>query len=75
MVDPTGVEKSIDTTIPIRAQNTETTAAYITTPLKFCITRIAESAGKMTSAEIKREPTKFIASTIITAVITAIKLL
>ena len=33
---------------------------------------IADSAGKITSAEISREPTKFIASTIITAVITAI---
>ena len=34
--------------------------------------RIAESAGKITSAEISKDPTSFIASTIITAVITAI---
>lgn len=75
IVEPTGVEKKIDSMIPASAQTTEITPAQITTPLKFCITRIADSAGKITSAEISREPTRFIASTMITAVMTAIRLL
>ena len=72
IVEPTGVENSMETTIPTNEQHTEIMAEYITTPLKFLITLIAESAGKITNAEIKREPTKFIAKTIITAVIIAI---
>ena len=35
--------------------------------------RIADRAGKITSAEISREPTRFIASTIITPTTTAIR--
>lgn len=34
--------------------------------------RMADSAGKITSAEISREPTRFIASTMMTATTTAI---
>ena len=34
---------------------------------------IADKAGKITRAEISSDPTRFIASTIITAIITAIK--
>ena len=71
-VGPTGVDARIATSIPISAQSVETIAAVITTPLKVRATRIAESAGKITSAEIRSEPTRFIASTIMTAVITAI---
>ena len=50
----------------------EMTAEQITAFLKLLKSRIAESAGKMMSAEIKREPTRFIARTIMIAVITAI---
>ena len=75
MVAPTGVEKRMDNTIPASAQPMDNTVAQSITPLKFCITRIADNAGKIISAEISSEPTKFIASTIMTAVITAIRLL
>ena len=72
IVAPTGVENIIDTSIPTIAQHDDITADAITTPLKFCIILIAERAGKIISAEIKSEPTRFIANTIIKAVITAI---
>ena len=60
-----------ETRIPIAAQVTDNTAAHIVTLRKFLKIHIAETAGKMTSAEIKREPTRFIASTITTAMIIA----
>jgi len=47
-------------------------AEHTMTDLKLLNTLIAESAGKIIKADIKSEPTKFIASTIITAIITAI---
>ena len=72
MVEPTGVDPRMDISIPIKVQHTEIIAEHMTTPLKLLITLIADNAGKITSAEINNEPTKFIASTIITAVITAI---
>ena len=59
--------------IPPTAQTTEITAALRITPRKLRKMRMAESAGKTISAEVSREPTRFIASTIITAVITAIR--
>ena len=37
------------------------------------VSLIAESAGKITSAEIRRDPTRFMESTMITAMITALK--
>ena len=73
MVGPTGVEASIDATIPAREQSTEIIAAQMITPLKLLNMRIAERAGKIMSADIRREPTRFMARTMITAVITAIK--
>ena len=72
IVEPTGVENRIDTNIPDIAQHTEIIAEQITTPLKLCMIRIEDSAGKIMSAEINKEPTKFIAKTIIIAVTTAI---
>ena len=45
----------------------------MTTSLKVLAIRIEARAGKITRAEIRSEPTRFIASTIITAVITAIR--
>ena len=57
--------------MPSSVHITDSTAEHIVTDLKLLNTRIAESAGKMTSAEISSEPTRFIASTIITAITTA----
>lgn len=73
MVEPTGVPARTDTNMPRIAQTTENIAEQIVTALKFLNTRIAESAGKITSAEIRSEPTKFIARTIIIAIIIANK--
>lgn len=72
MVEPTGVPPRMEIKIPSKAQNTERIAEQIVTALKFLKTRMAERAGKITSAEISSEPTRFIARTIITAMIMAI---
>ena len=53
MVEPTGVPAKIEVNSPISAQTTDTIAAQIVTLLKLLKTRIADSAGKITSAEIK----------------------
>ena len=58
--------------MPAVALKTDNTAALIVTERKDLNNRIADNAGKITSAEIRSEPTRFIASTMITAVITAI---
>lgn len=71
MVDPTGVEAKIEISIPLTAQITDKEAEKITTPLKFLINLIAESAGKIIRADIRREPTRFIPSTIMIAIIIA----
>ena len=73
MVEPTGVSKRIDERMPNIAQKTDITAEKRMTDLKFLKSRMDESAGKMIRAEIKREPTRFIARTITMAIITAIK--
>lgn len=72
IVEPTGVPKMTAIIIPASAHITEITAEKTTTGKKLLNIRIAESAGKITSAEINSEPTRFIASTMITAVITAV---
>ena len=72
IVAPTGVENRMDNIIPVPAQITDMTAEQMITLLKLWNTRIAESAGKIINAEISREPTKFMAMTIIKAVMTAI---
>lgn len=73
MVEPTGVPARIEINIPNVAQITENIAAQMVTLLKLLNIRIADTAGKITSAEINNEPTKFIARTIITAIIIASK--
>ena len=72
MVGPTGVPASIEINIPRTAQNTEIIALLIVTALKFLNILIEDRAGKIISAEIRSEPTRFIARTITTAIITAI---
>ena len=73
IVEPTGVLAKIEVTIPTREQKTDKTTEHTVTDLKLLNKHIADSDGKTISAEIKREPTRFIARTIITATITAIK--
>ena len=73
MVEPTGVAKRIDERMPNIAQKTDITAEKRMTDLKFLKSRMDERAGKMIRAEIKREPTRFMARTITMAIITAIK--
>ena len=73
IVEPTGVPARIEMIIPKKVQTTERIAEHIVTDLKLLKTLIAESAGKMISADIRSEPTRFIARTIITAIMTAIR--
>ena len=60
---------------PERAHTEARIQEIITTPRKLRIKRIAERAGNIMRAEISREPTSFIAITIITAVTVAIRIL
>ena len=71
IVEPTGVLAIIDISIPRAAQITETITEHIVTALKLLKTRMADSAGNITSAEINKAPTRFIASTMTTAITTA----
>ena len=73
IVEPTGVSIKIEARIPKIAQKTERIAEKTITDLKFLKMRMEESAGKIIKAEISKEPTRFIARTITTAIITAIK--
>ena len=75
IVAPVGVENKSESISPTVAAVTEMHAEQITTDLKPVNTRIAESAGKTISADMRSEPTSSIASTIITAEITAIRVL
>lgn len=63
IVEPTGVPPRTDTKIPSDEHKTEITAEQIITLRNVLNIRIAESAGNIINAEIKSEPTKFIAST------------
>ena len=72
IVLPTGVPARMEIKSPDTEHTTETIAEQIVTERKLLKTLIAESAGKITRAEIKSEPTRFIARTIITAIIIAI---
>ena len=71
MVAPTGVEARIEMKIPKVAHTTEITAEQRITLLKLRNTLMADSAGNIIRAEVSSAPTRFIASTIITAVTTA----
>ena len=73
IVEPTGVDARIDTSMPAAAQTTDITAEQRMTALKLLNSRMAESAGKIISAEMSSEPTRFIASTMTIAVIIAIR--
>ena len=57
----------MDINVPSTEQITERSAEQTTTPRKLLNIRIAEIAGKTINAEVKREPTRFIARTIIIA--------
>ena len=72
MVEPTGVPARIETMMPRNAHITEMMAEDIVTFKKLLKIFMEESAGKITRADISSEPTRFIASTIITAIITAV---
>ena len=71
MVEPTGVPARMDTRIPSAAQHTEKHAEEMVTERKLLKSRMDDSAGKITSAEISREPTRFMERTMITAIMTA----
>ncbi len=73
MVDPTGVPARMEITMPKKAQHTDKTAAHTVTDKKCLNNCMAHRAGKITKAEISKDPTKFMASTMITATIMAIK--
>lgn len=73
MVAPTGEEKKMEIIIPSEELTTAMTAEHMTTCLKVWKTRIADKAGKIIKADVSSAPTRFIASTMMTAVITAIK--
>ena len=72
IVAPAGVAYKIEKIIPVPAHMTEIIDEQIITLLKLLNIRIADKDGKIINAEINREPTKFIANTIIKAVIIAI---
>ena len=72
IVEPTGVPAKIEIKSPEIEQIDESTAEQIVTERKLLKILIAERAGKMIKAEIKSEPTRFIASTIIIAIMIAI---
>ena len=67
MVEPTGVESSIEINIPDTAHTTEIIAELTITTLNPLNTLIEDRAGKIIKADINREPTKFIANTSIIA--------
>ena len=73
IVAPTGVDARIDRRIPVDEQKTEITADARITARKLFSIRMAESAGKMISADMSSEPTSFMASTITDAVTIAIR--
>ena len=72
MVGPTGVPAIMEANIPIAVQVTDKIAEQIVTDLNDLKMRIALNAGKIMSAEINKEPTRFIAKTMMIAVTTAI---
>ncbi len=72
MVEPTGDPARIATMMPISELMTEMIAAATVTARKLLNTRIAERAGNTTRADTSRAPTRFMASTMMTATMTAI---
>ena len=72
IVDPTGVLPRTEIRIPAADETTDITAEHIVTDRKLLKTLMAERAGNIIRAEMRRDPTRFIARTNITAIITAI---
>ena len=72
IVAPTGVDARMERNIPDAAQTTDMTADVSITLQKLLNMRMAESAGKIISADMRREPTSFMARTMTDAVTTAI---
>ena len=66
------MDARIDKKIPAEAQITEITADARITDRKLLKIRMAERDGKIISADIRSDPTSFMASTITEAVTTAI---
>ena len=75
IIAPTGAETSSEINIPSAVHTTDKTPEHIITDLKLLKIRIADSAGKIISAEVSSDPAIRIANTITTAVTTAIKVL
>ena len=73
IVLPTGVPATMETKRPATEQTTLRTPEQIVTDKKLLKSLIALRAGKIISALIKRLPTKFIAKTMMTAIMTASK--
>ena len=73
IVAPTGEPPSIEMKSPKAVQTTENIAEDTVTERKLLNTHMDANAGNTTSAEIRSEPTKFIANTTIIAMIIAIK--
>ena len=59
--------------IPLAAQNSEMTTEQMITLLKLLKTLIADSAGKIISADMSSEPTNFMAMTMMTAMTMAMR--
>ena len=72
IVEPTGVPARMETRMPEKAHTTDRIAENTVTILKLLKSRMADNAGKITRAEISREPTRFMASTMMTAMMIAI---
>ena len=73
IVAPTGDPPNIEIKSPRLVQTTENIADDIVTERKLLNIHIDANAGNTTSAEIRSDPTKFIANTTIIAMIIAIK--
>ena len=72
IVDPTGVPANMEMMIPKKAHMTDNSAEHIVTLLKLLNIRMADIAGNMISAEIRSDPTRFMARTMMTAITIAI---
>ena len=75
IVDPTGVFAASEKRTPINVHTIEVIAAQIVTLLKVLKILIAESVGKVISAEMSNAPTMFMETTMITPVMIAISVL
>ena len=73
IVGPIGVPIRIEIRKPVIVHTTEVITEHIVTERKLLNMRIDDSAGKIISADTSSEPTRFIASTITTAIITAVR--